>query len=563
MNRKNSLGKFYLDDLSDCVDCRLASKTDDESDSSSITIRKRRPVPLIYSDSEDEDMNNNIEDYNDTWSTNDKSIILEPFEGSPGVKIVPRSSKSVMDIVNLFIGSDLIEHFVRESNRYHYQIVEKYRIVSKTKKWKDVTVTEMKKFLGLIILMGQVKKEVLYDYWSTDPSIKTPFFSKIMSRNRFLQIMQSWHFCNNNDISPNPHRLVKVQPVIDYFKEKFNNVYKPDQQLSLDECVIPWRGRLSIKTYNPTKITKYGILVRMLSEARTGYVSNFCVYAADGKKLEETVLSVIGPYKNMWHHIYQDNYYNNVNIANIYLKNKLRVCGTIRKNRGLPQILQTVKLSRGQHQFLRNGHILLQVWNNGKRNVNMITTIHSAQMAESGNRGRTSDCPIQKPISVIDYNKYMKGVDRADQYLSYYSIFRKTKKWTKRVVMFFINCALFNSYKVYTTLNGQKITYKNFLHKAALSLIEDCETEEQGEDLPNSEPTRTTSRFDHPGRLANFGKHKLVNIVTSGQCKKPLRQCRVCASKKKLSRTGFACKYCNVPLHKGDCFERYHSLEKY
>ncbi|KFM62254.1 hypothetical protein X975_06523, partial [Stegodyphus mimosarum] len=115
MNGKDSLGEFYLDDLSDCLDCRSASSTDDESDSSSIAIRKRRPVLLIYSDSEDEDMDNNVEKNNDTWSTNDKSIILEPFEGSSGVKIMPSSSESVMNIVNLFIGSDLIEHFVRES----------------------------------------------------------------------------------------------------------------------------------------------------------------------------------------------------------------------------------------------------------------------------------------------------------------------------------------------------------------------------------------------------------------------------------------------------------------
>lgn len=102
--------------------------------------------------------------------------------------------------------------------------------------------------------------------------------------------------------------------------------------------------------------------------------------------------------------------------------------GTIRRNKDLPQSLQTIKLSRGQHKFRRNHHILLEVWNNSKRYVNMISTIHSAQLTESGSRSRKANALTQKPTSIIDYNQYMKGVDRADQYLFYYSIFRKTKK---------------------------------------------------------------------------------------------------------------------------------------
>ena len=35
----------------------------------------------------------------------------------------------------------------------------------------------------------------------------------------------------------------------------------------------------------------------------------------------------------------------------------------------------------------------------------------------------------------------MKGVDRADQYLSY-SLLRKTVKWPKKVAFWLINCGL-------------------------------------------------------------------------------------------------------------------------
>lgn len=140
---------------------------------------------------------------------------------------MPSSSESVIDSDNLFIGNDFFKYLVKESNRYHYQIMEKYKIPSRAKKWTDIMVKEMKKFLGLIVLMGQVKQDVLYDYWSTNRSIETPFFSQVMSRNRFVQIMQSWHFCNNENISHKSHRLAKIQPVLDYLKQKLNDVYKP------------------------------------------------------------------------------------------------------------------------------------------------------------------------------------------------------------------------------------------------------------------------------------------------------------------------------------------------
>jgi hypothetical protein len=35
---------------------------------------------------------------------------------------------------------------------------------------------------------------------------------------------------------------------------------------------------------------------------------------------------------------------------------------------------------------------------------------------------------IKKPYDVVQSNKLMKGTDRAEQYLSYYSVLRKTVK---------------------------------------------------------------------------------------------------------------------------------------
>jgi len=53
---------------------------------------------------------------------------------------------------------------------------------------------------------------------------------------------------------------------------------------------------------------------------------------------------------------------------------------------------------------------------------------------------------IKKPYAVGQYNKFIKGVDRADQYLGYYSVLKKTVKWSKKVVINLLNCVLFNTF---------------------------------------------------------------------------------------------------------------------
>jgi hypothetical protein len=88
----------------------------------------------------------------------------------------------------------------------------------------------------------------------------------------------------------------------------------------------------------------------------------------------------------------------------------------------------------------------------------MISMIHDSRMVNTGRKDRKSNLEVKKPHCVVQYNELMKGVDRADQYLSYYPIMRETVKWLKTVVLYLINCALFSAFFAYKTVNTQRKT---------------------------------------------------------------------------------------------------------
>jgi hypothetical protein len=155
----------------------------------------------------------------------------------------------------------------------------------------------------------------------------------------------------------------------------------------------------------------------MLCEAKTGYISNTEIYTAQGKKLNDTVMSVLENNVGIHHHVYQDNFCNSMNMVE-NLKCDITVCDTMRPNRDIPKDLEKeVKgLKKGQSSFRRKGDILVQIWKD-KRLVRMISTIHDSEHVHTGKKNQKTNEGISKQNFVVQYNKYMKGVDRADQYL--------------------------------------------------------------------------------------------------------------------------------------------------
>ncbi|XP_054015988.1 uncharacterized protein LOC128896655 [Hylaeus anthracinus] len=164
---------IYADDLPgvDCdereldIDNNDSDIDDNDSDSSIRPMRRTRVFPLPISD--DESDNDYEEKIIHQWTEVDIPPTIKPFLDLTGLNILPWNG--VEGSLDVFLDDNFYEMMVTEISRYHHQNVEKYVKKKKTIKWTDLTIGEFKKFLGLLILMGQIPKSTIDEYWTTDP----------------------------------------------------------------------------------------------------------------------------------------------------------------------------------------------------------------------------------------------------------------------------------------------------------------------------------------------------------------------------------------------------------
>ena len=112
-------------------------------------------------------------------------------------------------------------------------------------------------FVGINMLMFYHKRSSWNHYWNTDPDFNVPFVSTVMTRDRFGQILANLHVNDNAAIPDgNQDKLYKLQPLIDMMNNNYIKLYNVLQKLSVDESMIFFKGRHSIKQYNFMKLIK-------------------------------------------------------------------------------------------------------------------------------------------------------------------------------------------------------------------------------------------------------------------------------------------------------------------
>ena len=129
-----------------------------------------------------------------------------------------------------------------------------------------------------------------------------------------------------------------MRPFLEELQRAFKLNFNCGKAISIDECMIPYKGKLSFKQRMIAKPIHWGIKLYELSDSETAYLPRFEVYLGKGR--EEQEVSDIGKSgavvarltQDLWgkcHDLYIDNWYTSVALCMYLQEHGMFVSGTV------------------------------------------------------------------------------------------------------------------------------------------------------------------------------------------------------------------------------------------
>lgn len=469
-------------------------------------------------------------------------------------------------VFSLFFSEKIISDIVRESNLYAEQNYKQFNLSNE----------EFLAFFGMLIIMGFHILPSLRHYWSTDINLHVQRISDIMSLKRFLKIFRYIHLNDNNKMpkrgTPNFDVLYKVSPLVKELNSSFKNLFDPSRYLAIDESMVKFKGRSSIKQYMPMKPVKRGFKVWALCCSESGYALDLSIYTGkSGKKPEplgkKVVKNLSAPYLGKGQCIFFDNFFSDVSLSNFLLEKNTFSVGTIRPNRkNYPKNLKCDKdMIQSEIDFAQCDDTSIIKWKDrGTKSVSVISTMHNpldTSEVSRNNKDGTSKI-VTCPNAIVDYNKYMGGVDRFDQLLETYNLSWKSRRWWMRIFFYFLDASIVNSYVIYketlllSSPHSKPISHLAFRSKLASNMIGYFSSRQKPGVSPSvygqarkKDKRARTSSVPNRTKFSNLGEHLPIKGTS--------RRCSFCSTSKNPKRSQIICRKCEVALCL-ECFAPFH-----
>ena len=325
---------------------------------------------------------------------------------------------------------------------------------------------EIERFIGASILMSTIGYPRLRMFWQK--SLRISAVADVISRTRYFQIRSNLKVVIDLDVPDEMKavdRLWKVRPIMDRVRVR---CLQQDRcrDVSVDEQMISFSGASPACRYVPNKLNPIGFKKFVLASS-TGIVLDFIVdqgvatYHVIPDEFRVgvggAVIAHLAESLHRGSQLYCDRYFTSLPLIDYMLKEHgVHVTGTVMKNRIPTEIRQLsddrelVRKGRRSCELTvrKDNKITLVKWLD-KKPILLASFLHSTNPADKCRRWSKKDkryIQVERPHIVREYNANMGGVDLCDRMLSFYRIKARTKKWTVRTILYFIDLAIVNSW---------------------------------------------------------------------------------------------------------------------
>lgn len=361
------------------------------------------------------------------------------------------------ELFELFFDGELVSLITEQTNKYASQKGNIGFIVDNT---------EIKVFIAILLLSGYIPLPQKKMFWEESSESHNECVANAMRRNRFNDILQYLHLADNDNLGTS--KLAKVLPYLVNLNMKFLQFFPAEQELSVDESMIPYFGRHSSKQFIRNKPVRFGYKVWSLC-TRLGYMVQFEAYEGKAALYNKdlglggsVVVDLLSELPSNGYKIYCDNYFTTIKLFGIMSEKGIGLTGTIRSNRlgKCPVDSKAIaKKDRGSFDYCYspNGCLVIVSWNDNNvvtaaSNCHAVHPLGKASRYSQANHDRVT---VDVPHLIQQYNSFMGGVDRFDQNVACYRSNIRSKKWWFAFFVFGLEAAMQNAFQLYRARKQQ------------------------------------------------------------------------------------------------------------